>query len=692
MLDQDRIAKKFSQTENTLNNLEAKAVKEMNKVFKAALAELVLNLEKTYPKYLKGETLATIRAKFLIQELAEYMVLFNPKSEKTIQKQLDQLIKAAYAQGIELGNFEMQELDKGVASFNPTPVSLGTKPMVEAASFVIKNSMDRLKNYSMQFSSEASSLLALNLTLGVPVKKTAAQIRDRFSIAQSKAVTIARTETMSALNEASTFVAKQNGLDAVQFFATEDKDTCPYCLGRNQRIYKIDDIKVPLHPRCRCFLQPFSTDWVDSEGEVFDAQWSRDYYYSAKGNRPTITGAAPFEKMAGLEPPEAIWSPTEKIKWTPAPKAKGKPPDATTTETEEYSEEEFKALLSGAMKDVMTLPEEEIEESEYTPLYYVQHKKEVEQKLKKADEDFDKLMSEALANPDLDLNKLIEQATGLMEKKVINTNISKPKKGSPGSNWSEDDLVSDYLVGTSPYKFGDWSKKSPLFKDIPKEQLKHPEIKGDHFSIKRAVPTLAKVMKTKEVNPNFVVLSDEDELIGMSEITGIKNIDKLKELKRSLVTYTGAKCYEIVADERAGRENIHAKNINEYLKSVKPEHRYQGRIYRGMSFDSPHTHKFIPVVLEALEKGTPTSSLQSFSSSYVQSIGFMGKGRGVLLSLKENVSGTSIMHTSQFSEEQEVLMPTGTKIRMTEVGRAAYEEFKANNYEGQVVIEVEEID
>lgn len=309
MINLEDMARKFSQVETLMTSLESSTMKELNKVFSTALTQLILNVEKTYPKYLKGNTLATIRATRMVKELAEYMVLFDPKYEKFIRDQLSSLIERAYAEGIDLGNFEMGVLEKGVANFDPSPIALGTKPMVEAAAFVVENSVNRLKNYSESFKTEASSLIAFNITLGISAKQTASQLRERFSIAQSKAVTIARTETIAALNEASTFVAKSNGLDAVQFFATADIDTCPYCLGRNQKIYRIDDIKVPLHPRCRCFLQPFMQDWID-EDDFYDAEWSKQYYETARNKRNVTNAPAPFEKIAGLKAPKAIWSPT----------------------------------------------------------------------------------------------------------------------------------------------------------------------------------------------------------------------------------------------------------------------------------------------------------------------------------------------------------------------------------------------
>jgi SPP1 gp7 family putative phage head morphogenesis protein len=321
MINQDRLKSKFSQVEDLLTSVEASTVKSMNKTFAEALIVLEKKLLKTYPKYLSGDTLATIRAKRMIAELSEYIVLYNPSAEASLKEKLNKLITTAMEQGVNLGNFQMEELEKGVVGFKAKPETMGTKIMAEAATFITENSMLRLNKHSQEFANEATSLLSLNITLGIPTKATASALKQRFGVAQSKAVTIARTETMHGLNESVTWVAKKNGLDAVQYFATEDKDTCPYCIGRNQKIYLIGEIQVPLHPRCRCFLQPFSSKWIDKDGDFWDSEWSEEYYEDTKKKSDLEPTNAPshFEKISGLKSaPVPLWTP-DRVKTKKAP-------------------------------------------------------------------------------------------------------------------------------------------------------------------------------------------------------------------------------------------------------------------------------------------------------------------------------------------------------------------------------------
>ena len=168
---------------------------------------------------------------------------------------------------------------------------------VDAATYLAVEANNRLKNYSDDFRSAAISTISLNLNLGIGVRQTATQLRNQLKITKFKAETLVRTESLHALNETAKAFYAENDIDLVQWFATADSDTCPYCIGRNQWVYNRDDVTLPIHPRCRCYLAPYADTWMDDD----EVEWSEKYHDKvAKFGSPNGTAKAPFESKAPI--------------------------------------------------------------------------------------------------------------------------------------------------------------------------------------------------------------------------------------------------------------------------------------------------------------------------------------------------------------------------------------------------------
>lgn len=287
MENPEKIIQKY---DKLLNTLEDETIAKLNEVLNKAYLKLEIEILTKMPKYLKSNrNLPTVRASLMIQELGDFLSLSDP----TMEDNLKELLEKVYQMGQEYGA-DLSQLQ------NPNPEDyslLNTKPYIEAAAFAAKNAYGRLKNHSEEFRAKASALISLNLSLGISSQKTAVELRKQFNITKFKAETIARTETIAALNEAAVFFYKENDIDYIQLFATADTDTCSFCLGRNQWIYEIDAIKVPLHPRCRCYLTPVRLEWLDEKFK----EWSKNYRQkAAKDNYINGSAKAPFESTPAI--------------------------------------------------------------------------------------------------------------------------------------------------------------------------------------------------------------------------------------------------------------------------------------------------------------------------------------------------------------------------------------------------------
>lgn len=76
-------------------------------------------------------------------------------------------------------------------------------------------------------------------------------ITQRLGLEQ-RAALIARSELANAYVQGSLARARERGDAYVRVLASNDERVCPTCASRNGRIYPVDRVPIPFHPRCRC--------------------------------------------------------------------------------------------------------------------------------------------------------------------------------------------------------------------------------------------------------------------------------------------------------------------------------------------------------------------------------------------------------------------------------------------------------
>lgn len=282
--------------EATLNRIEA----ALEKSYRQLERELRSRWEK-YSSENQPNLLATQRSLLLLQEIKEYLQLFDP-SNKELESEFQSLLETSSENGVTLAS----ELMGAIAgnSFVKSTAS----PNLDAAKFQAQDGMRRLSRHSEDFASRASAIVEMSLVQGWGVNKAAGLLRKELGTTKGKAEAIVRTESMSSLNAAAQLNYNKNGIDLVQYYATSDDRLCPFCAARSGNIYKLGAIKVPVHVRCRCFLSPASQSWID-EG-LIDVEWhqkQRQLAIAEAGG--TNNGVAPFEKSAGAtEAPKPVWT------------------------------------------------------------------------------------------------------------------------------------------------------------------------------------------------------------------------------------------------------------------------------------------------------------------------------------------------------------------------------------------------
>jgi SPP1 gp7 family putative phage head morphogenesis protein len=80
---------------------------------------------------------------------------------------------------------------------------------------------------------------------------------------EQRAALIARSELANAYVKGSLQRARERGRTYVRVLAANDERVCPTCASRNGRVYPVDRVPIPYHPRCRCAAVSVANEAVE---------------------------------------------------------------------------------------------------------------------------------------------------------------------------------------------------------------------------------------------------------------------------------------------------------------------------------------------------------------------------------------------------------------------------------------------
>ncbi len=104
----------------------------------------------------------------------------------------------------------------------------------------------------------AAEQLAAGVARGVSPVRVARQLRRTLGVELTRALTIARTETLRAYREATRQVYAQNSdiVQRMQWVASFSTRTCALCLALHGKLFRVDEPAPSSHPNCRCVFVP----------------------------------------------------------------------------------------------------------------------------------------------------------------------------------------------------------------------------------------------------------------------------------------------------------------------------------------------------------------------------------------------------------------------------------------------------
>jgi SPP1 gp7 family putative phage head morphogenesis protein len=189
----------------------------------------------------------------LLQEFRQLVPAYRPDRVDAYDRVLRNLMGQAGGRGLAVADALTGQMLPGKTRIDVTiPLDATVAAAAQAKGY--------LRKHGERFATTSAEVVSQGLAEGRPTDAMVSDLRTRLGVVKSRAEVIVRTESLRAYNEASNTYYASQGIDLVMYYATADDRSCPLCAPRAGQIYRRPEIRVPLHPRCRCYLAPWDAD------------------------------------------------------------------------------------------------------------------------------------------------------------------------------------------------------------------------------------------------------------------------------------------------------------------------------------------------------------------------------------------------------------------------------------------------
>ena len=227
----------------------------------------------------------------LLQEFRQLIPVYRPDRIDAYDRILRNLTGDATARGLDVAT-ELSPRGR-----------IDVSIPLEATAAAAAQAKGYLRRHGETFATTSAQVVAQGIAEGRPTDALVQDMRQRLGVVKSRAETIVRTESIRAYGEASNQYYAAQGIDLVFWYATADDRACPLCAPRAGVIYKRSEVRVPCHPRCRCFLSPWDES-IAATNPAYAAQRERhrkevSAALRANNIKPVdLNKAAVFEQLA----------------------------------------------------------------------------------------------------------------------------------------------------------------------------------------------------------------------------------------------------------------------------------------------------------------------------------------------------------------------------------------------------------
>lgn len=270
-----------------LKNQELVVISIVNKALDKSFNRL---LRRTYSQIRSGQfQIAERNARVL-----ELIPPLRPDQSDQYLKAFQRLLVQSSTYGLDLA---------ATLSSSVTTSQVAVTLPLEAMTAAARVARGYLEKHGKTFSKTAAEVLVQGIAEGRPTNLITKDLQRKLNLTKVRAETIVRTESLKAHNEASRAYYAQNGIDLVIYFATSDDRTCPVCSAQAGRVFKRNAVSLPRHPRCRCYLAPYSDDVFDIDPgyDALRKQHRKEVLKYAKNKGVSLSyGPAAFETFGPL--------------------------------------------------------------------------------------------------------------------------------------------------------------------------------------------------------------------------------------------------------------------------------------------------------------------------------------------------------------------------------------------------------
>jgi SPP1 gp7 family putative phage head morphogenesis protein len=319
-----------------LDSIASRATENITRALARSMLRTMKQLRKFYGQFIDPGLPATKSADGVTRRPGSYSIadssakfkelmrisqdFFPEKQLKILQQRFIQDFTDAVALGGELGQELAQEVDPQAKA--RAPFVGASRAAVEAAaktaSALIRGEVKSFRDSLVRIVTDGIGrgkgprALEKDIRIALQGAKDPDGLNAKMGLKQ-RAELIARSELANAYVGAQKAAASRNGYIYGRWIATKDERTCPVCASRHGKIYRLDEMVAPAHPRCRCALSPVSADAVEEKDAALRKQLLRQDYWDnareamikefADGKGKTVDGKLvplPFEKASKI--------------------------------------------------------------------------------------------------------------------------------------------------------------------------------------------------------------------------------------------------------------------------------------------------------------------------------------------------------------------------------------------------------
>lgn len=170
---------------------------------------------------------------------------------KPSHKAQGEIVKKAYRQGVTWADTNLAALTTG-AKLTPGPIDWRALDVLKARNTSLMTKLGADLNAGI------IEGLTEGLMHGEGIPKLTKRIQNAVqAIGRVRAETIARTETMYAVNQGTLIRYSQSGVKRVRWLTGLDERACEECEALHGKEFEIgSEPAIPAHPRCRCTVIP----------------------------------------------------------------------------------------------------------------------------------------------------------------------------------------------------------------------------------------------------------------------------------------------------------------------------------------------------------------------------------------------------------------------------------------------------